>query len=274
LEFGDESERSFGEIGYIWKMIGRPDLALRWFEKVRLTHQQPAECDALVGDCWADLLEDGRAKGAYESATAFQPDHADGWMGLCRLKLLIGDYAAAREIYLREIPRYPQSQNARRMAALVEFFARNIPEAEKRYRELAQEDPLGGIKGGFYNAVDYRSALACLQLLRGHSEQARPTLLSCLADEEKRVRRFPADPSAHYRKAALKSMLGEDIEALSALRLAVDCGWIDYRATRIDPRFDRINQTPEFNAILLDASRKVETIAQRRADMPLAVNPK
>jgi serine/threonine protein kinase/tetratricopeptide (TPR) repeat protein len=263
LELGDQSERVFGEIGYIWKMIGRPDRALIWFEKVRLTHRQPAECDALIGDCWADLLDDARSKEAYESAAAFMPDQADGWIGLCRLKLLAKDYIGAREICRRELPKYPQSQNALRMAALIEFFARNIPEAEKRYRELAQNDPLGGIKGGFYGAVDYRSALACLQILAGRGDETRPLLVSCLDAEEKRLADVPTDLLARYRKAALEAMLGDSVKALADLRSAFEAGWMDYRTTAADPRFDKIAASPEFRTLIADAARKVEMLAQK-----------
>jgi tetratricopeptide (TPR) repeat protein len=274
LEFGDQSDRTFGQIGYILKMTGRPDLALRWFEKVRLTQEGAAGYDALIGDCWADLLQDERAAAAYQSAASVQPDHADGWTGLCWLRLLASDYAGAREIYLKELPKYPQSQNGRRMAALIEFLRRNIPEAEKQYRELTQDDPLGGIKGGFYGAVDYRSALACLHLLSGRGDEARAIILECLAAEQKRVDKFPADPSAHYRKAALKSMLGEEPEALAELENAVDCGWIDFRAMQMDPRFDRIARTPEFAAILAKASRKVEALLASPIGISLAQKTK
>ena len=260
LESGDQSERAFGEIGYIWKMTGHPDKALRWFDKVRLTSRQPAECDALIGDCLADLNRDNRAREAYESAAAFMPDQADGWIGLCRLKLLAKDYLGARQIYLRELPKYPQSQNGRRLAALVEFFSRNIPEAEKRYQELAVDDPLGGVKGGFYGAVDYRSAFACLQILRGQGGTARRTILACLAAEEKRVADVPTDPLARYRKAAIEAMLGESEKALADLRLAFSAGWIDYRATEADPRFDSIAQTEEFRALIGEVSRRVQTL--------------
>jgi hypothetical protein len=143
------------------------------------------------------------------------------------------------------------------MAALVEFFARNIPEAEKRYNELAANDPLGGAKGGFYGAVDYRSALACLQILAGSAQEARTPLLASRGAEEKRLSDVPKDPAARYRKAAIEAMLGERENAIVDLRLAFEAGWIDYRATETDPRFDAIANTPEFRRLMSDTSRKV-----------------
>src|SRR5439155_16479554 len=106
--------------------------------------------------------------------------------------------------------------------------------------------------------------LACLRLLSGHGDDARTLIAECLTSETKRSQSFPADPLAHYRKAALHAMLDEKTEALAELRIAVDSGWLDSRATRIDPRFDHIAQTPEFATILAEASRKAETLAQQR----------
>jgi tetratricopeptide (TPR) repeat protein/tRNA A-37 threonylcarbamoyl transferase component Bud32 len=263
LESGDQSERAFGEIGYIWKMTGHPDRALPWFEKVRLTSRQPAECDGLVGDCWAELKQDQRARQAYESAATFLPDQADGWIGLCRLRMLAKDYDGARQICRRESPKYPQSQEARRMAALIEFFARNIPDAQKQYRELASDDAFGGTKGGFYGAVDYQSALACLKILSGHREEALSALQTCLAAEEKHLADVPNDPTSRYRKAAIESMLGQRDNALADLRLAFDAGWIDYRSTEADPRFDAIANTAEYRRLISETARKVEILSNK-----------
>ena len=157
---------------------------------------------------------------------------------------------------------------------LVEFLARNVPEARKRYRELMLDDPFGGIKGGFYHTVDYRSALACLHLMSGDQKEARAIILDCLTAEEKRIVRFPTDPLARYRKAALKAMLGENAEALIELRTAVELGWIDFRATRNDPRFENIAKTAEFASILGEAASKAQTLAQKDIGISLAQHPK
>jgi tetratricopeptide (TPR) repeat protein/tRNA A-37 threonylcarbamoyl transferase component Bud32/TolB-like protein len=274
LEFGDQSDRAFGEIGYVWKMVGRPDRALRWFETARLSQHQRADYDALIGDCWAELGNDERARAEYESAAAFQPDQAEGFMGLCRLKLLANDYKGAREIYLRELPKYAQALNGRRMAAFIEFFARNFSEAERLYSNLASDDPMGGTKGGFYGAVDYRSALACLRIWAGRSDEARPVLLSCLAAEEERLTATPGDPAARYRKAAIEAMLRQDRQALADLRSAIAAGWVDYRATRADPRFDSLKQHPEFLELLSDIASKVAAMARHEPAAPLVQNTK
>jgi hypothetical protein len=110
--------------------------------------------------------------------------------------------------------------------------------------------------------------------MSGEPREAHAIIQDCLAAEEKRIARFPTDPLAHYRKAALKAMLGESAEALIELQAAVESGWIDFRATRIDPRFDHIAQTVEFASILGEAARKAQALAQKDVGISLAQNPR
>lgn len=261
IEYGDRSERAFGHLVFIWLMRGRPDLSLRWLNLTRHT-SEAAQNDAFVGDCWTALGEDEKARVAYESSAALQPDQADGWIGLCRLRLVADDPNGAREICRRELPKYSQSPIARRMAAAIEFFSRNFGEAEKLYRALDLEDPMGGKKDGYYAALDHRTPLACALAANGHTAQAHQLLLSCLASEEKHLVDVPRDPYSLYRKAAIESMLSEEQKALTDLRAAIETGWLDYRTTRRDPRFDQLSHNPEFGQILADAATKVAAMAR------------
>ncbi len=265
IEYGDRSDRAFGHLVYIWTMRGRPDIALRWLQ---LTHHnsEAAQNDALVGDCWTALLADEKARTAYESAAALQPDQPDGWSGLCHLRLLSNDASGAREICQHELPKFSQSPIARRTAAMVEFFDRNFPEAEKLYRALDAEDLMGGRKNGFYAALDHRSPLARTLIASGQNAQAHELLLSCLAAEEKHLTSVPEDPYSRYRKSAVECMLGQEKNALDDLRLATAAGWIDYRDTRRDPRFDRLSHNPEFVQILADAASQVAAMAREQND--------
>src|SRR6266481_2016191 len=42
IEFGDRSERAFGQIAYAWRVLGRPDLGVLWYRKAKLSQHQPA----------------------------------------------------------------------------------------------------------------------------------------------------------------------------------------------------------------------------------------
>jgi tetratricopeptide (TPR) repeat protein len=246
-------------------MTGRPDVALRWFEKVRLTSQQPSECVSLEGDCWANLLQDERAEKAYQAAATFQPDQVDGWTGLCYLKVLNGDFDGARTICNAQLANYQGSLNGRRMAALIEFFAGNFDAAETRFRALEEEDPGGEARGGVYGAVDYRSALACIALQRGPLDLADTRLHECLAAENERLRNTPDNPATLYRKAALEAMLNDDKQSLSDLSSAIAAGWLDFRSTLLDPRFHNVVRSPEFQQVIAYTKQRALALAQEFA---------
>ena len=71
------------------------------------------------------------------------------------------------------------------MAAMVEFFGRNFPQAGRLYSALAQKDPNGG--GGFYGGISYKSALGFLTMTKNPRTGQR-LLQECLENERKQVR--------------------------------------------------------------------------------------
>ena len=270
LEFGDRSGRAFGQIAYNWKSLGRPDKAIKWYDKAKAAQHHPGDFEALMGDCWADLGKDEQARVAYESAVTFQPDQPEGWLGLARLKLLAGDSNGARQICQAQLLHYPDAPIAREFAALVEFFSRNYPEAERRYAELAEKDPLGGGRDSTYGAVDYHSAIARLKIQAGDESQARGVLLEVKSAAKRKLAAAPFDPQILYRLSAAEAMLDQTEDSLRDFKTAIDAGWIDYRSPRLDPRFDSISQSPSFNTILSDLAATVARLGrQSSAASPL-----
>src|SRR5205807_1708463 len=45
IEYGDRSERLFGQIAYAWRMAGRPDKALSWYRKAKACSKQVDDFD-------------------------------------------------------------------------------------------------------------------------------------------------------------------------------------------------------------------------------------
>jgi tetratricopeptide (TPR) repeat protein/tRNA A-37 threonylcarbamoyl transferase component Bud32 len=227
-------------VGMIDKLRGRPDLALRWCAINSRWLVRPADDESVLGDCWADLGEDGRAEKMYLRIAALHPELPEGWMGLCRLRLLARNFADARTICQENEKRHSQFSYAAQMAAQVEFFSRNYASAEKLYRDLARGDPGGG--GSFYGAVGYESALGRLRSLAGDPTLAELTLRICSNREKEALRKAPQNPEILYRMAAIESSLGEIDSALTHLRAAGENGWLDYRSLALDPRFDSLRQ--------------------------------
>jgi len=250
LEFGDRSERAFGQIAFSWHMAGRPDKALKWYEKAKVSQQQPADYESYLGDCWTDLGLDDRAREAYQAAASIRPDHPHGWIGLCRLKILARDWQGAREIYRDQFEHYTGSPEPKEIAATAEFFARNNDAALQFFTELATTNPGGGGRDIALGTVDYRSALACLKLESNDRLGALDLLRECVAAQKSRLSFAPTDMPALYGLAAAEAMLGRTEASLNDLRSAVEAGWIDYRATALDPRFDALRELPEFKKII------------------------
>jgi tetratricopeptide (TPR) repeat protein len=263
LEFGDRSERAFGQIAFSWQMAGRPDKAIKWYEKAKASQHQPADYESLLGDCWTDLCQDDRARDAFQLAADLRPDQPDGWIGLCRSKVLAQDWEGARQIYKREADRYPSSPPAKQIAAYVEFYARNYDTARRLYEELAHSDPVGGGRNSGSGAVEYRSALARLKLEAKDRTGAEALLGESVAAQRSRLNSAPSDMMARYNLAADEAMIENTGASLIDLKLAIDSGWIDYRATQLDPRFDAIRASPEFQRLLSDLAAHVAELGRQ-----------
>jgi tetratricopeptide (TPR) repeat protein/tRNA A-37 threonylcarbamoyl transferase component Bud32/TolB-like protein len=263
LEFGDQSERAFGQIAYAWRMLGRPDLAILWYQKAKVSRGQPADYEALLGDCYTDLGLDDDARLAYEAAANFHPDLPEGEVGLCRLELLTGNFNAARAIYERALQTHTGSPYAREVAALVEFFARNFSKAEKLYSELFENNPQGGTASATYGAVDFRSALARLYLEKGDRDTAEQLSRKSIETSSLRLKDAPESAEAHYALAAANAVIGNRDQALENLKAAVDAGWLDYRSMSVDPRFDRVSETSEFRNLISQLTARAATLAHQ-----------
>jgi hypothetical protein len=149
---------------------------------------------------------------------------------------------------------------------MVEFFARDYPKAGQLYEELYKDDPLGGGRGGFYGAIDYRSAIARIGIESGDAG-GTALIAKCRQDCKMRLIEAPSDAETLYRLSAIESMAGNKAESLRFLRMAIRAGWIDHRSPRLDPRFDAISPAPEFQAIL---SELADNTAQHGRHSPTA----
>ncbi|MDP9097412.1 MAG: protein kinase [Verrucomicrobiota bacterium] len=269
IELGDPSERACGQVAYAWKMLGRPDTAILWYQKAKVSQQQPADYDALLGDCFTDLGLDEQARQAYQTAANFRPDLPEGWMGLCRLELLAGNEERAREICREKLTAYSGSSAARQMEGMVEFFTRNYAKAGSLYSGLLAEDREGGDKAGSYGFVNYLSALARIKMEQGDVEASRKLAEKCLAAI---ATKESQDFQAFYTVAAAEALRGQTENALTSLQSSIDSGWIDHRLLLLDPRFDSIRTEPRFTKILSDLAARVVDLRRHHPAIRLATN--
>ena len=263
IETSPSNAKSFALLGMIFNELGRPDQGLHWFELARKS--EPGAFDSDLGDCWAALGDYEKARTAYQRAIDLHPERSQGWVGLTRLDLLDANFAKARAFCLQDRGLDQEAIDRAQIAAQIEFFARNLSEAQRLYRRLDESDHDGG--GAFYGNVSYGSALGCIGISQGHSIDARAMLQECLAKEMQQSESAPDNPDILYRISAIESSLGKNEPAIEHLEAAVSAGWIDYRSLSLDPRFDAISNDTRFQAILGKLKLKVE-------DLRKAANPK
>jgi tetratricopeptide (TPR) repeat protein len=240
------------------KITGRPDLSLRWHDLAKRIQEHPADYEFSMGDCWADLDDNEKAENTYRRVSALHPDLPEGWVGSCRLRMLQGDFAGARNVYGDKLAKFVEFPFATQMAAEVEFFARNWPEAERLYRALADADPTGGTD--FYGLVTFQSALGRLCQLAGDKETGDAILERCLTVATQAFKAAPHNPDILYRLAAVESSLGRRESALEHLRAAFEAGRLDHRSLKLDPRFDAINGDPQFIRLCAAMATRVASL--------------
>lgn len=267
IECGDPSERALGQIAFIWGALGRPDRAIQWFEKAKMSETQPADYEAILGDAWMLLTVDDKARDAYQASANFRPDLPEGWLGLCYLKLLHREYEDARRLFNEHVAEYSAFHTTKSFRAHLEFFARNYPEAERLYNEVLQADPRGvGVQQ--YGAISSKAALARVKMLNGDQIGAQKLLEQCLKEDGAELERSPRNPEVLYRLAADEAIRGNESAVLTYLRSSVAAGFIDYRSARMDPRFDSMAQSPEFQNILSMLAAHVAKLRERLEAIP------
>ncbi len=249
LESGDTSERVFGEIGFIWKKMGHPEKAIQWFRKAKISERQPADYEGLLGDCWMLLGQSDKAREAYTRCQNVHPDLPDGWLGLCHLELLDQNFSNARGLFDQYSAEYLEFHTSKPLLAQIEFFARNFTEAERLYNEIRRSDRLG-VGAEQYGAISSASALARLRIAAGDLKAVKQLLEECRKTDISELTRAPRNPEVLYRLAADEAIAGNTPVALTYLQASITAGWIDYRSARLDPRFDSISNTSEFQKIL------------------------
>lgn len=242
-------------IGLTLDTLGQTHQALKWYELVSKLSGALGDVDAVIGDCWARLDDDEHALKAYNRAAELRPDSFQGLLGISHVRLLQANFVDARQICQNGSDIEDGFRHSDRLAAQIEFFARNFSLAEKMYGKLELRDPDGG--GSFYGAITYQSALGRARQAVGDIEGGNKILWSSLARESAVFAREPENPEAAYRLAALESCLGLLNDAVRHLREAAALGWIDYRSANLDPRFDAVRSDPEFQRIVEEVCKKV-----------------
>ncbi|MGI8890471.1 MAG: protein kinase domain-containing protein [Chthoniobacterales bacterium] len=241
-------------------LAGRPDLSLRWRQIAQAVQEGPGDFEYATGELWAALGEDARAGKIYRRVLALHPDQPEGWIGLCDLQLMQGRFDAARQLYREHLDNFPGFPSAKLIAARIEFFARNWPEAERLCLELVQANPESAMGEG---AIPLPAALGRIRLALGEAEAGKTLLDQSLAEAQGEYQKAPGNPQLAYRLAGVLSSLGKTEESLKYLQAAFTMGKLDYRSLQLDPQFDAVRARPRFQAL-------AKAMADRISELRLA----
>jgi serine/threonine protein kinase/tetratricopeptide (TPR) repeat protein len=269
-ELDPRSARAAAKIGHAYSMVGRPDLAISWFEKATRRDARPLYADNL-GDAWTDLGEYEHAEQAYHTAGVFRPDLPVAALGLARLALFRGDYDTARKECEAARTKYKDNPQPLMMAAIIEFFSHHFDKAEIFYREACSASRFRGVD--FPGSVRFISALGFMQHLADPEvSEGRSVVEEARALDEKELALAPENPKLLYSLAANHAALGNEDAAIIALRQAVAAGWIDYCSMELDPRFDSVRNLKVFQDTLTQLTTKVQRMRRQQSGRKLAAN--
>jgi tetratricopeptide (TPR) repeat protein len=268
-ELEPADERALGLLGEVYDQIGRPDLALGWFEKGLRLQIRPFFPEG-IGNAWTSLGDYEQAEKAHEAAIIFRPDLPVGLLGLSRVALFRGDYKTARDKCSLARSQFKSNPQPAIMAAQIEFYNRNFVEAEKLYEEALSRERGGGVDFG--GSIRYLSALGYIKSLSHRVEEGRTLLEEARALDEKELLLNPDSSRRLYSLAANQAALGNEAEANRSLEQALAAGWIDFRSMMLDPRLDSIRDRPSFQEKLTGLTLKVQEMRTSASERKLVLN--
>ena len=257
-ELDQTSDRAAVTVGNAEGDLGRPDLALRWYEKAVRRQPRPGIYSEHIGDAYTDLGEDRRAEAEFRNASVFRPDLADATIGLARLAFFRGDFTGAKQLCQDAQRRFPGDWELQCLSPEIEFYAGHFDVAERLYRDLIAKHRTGHTY--FAGAIRFLSAVGFIECVAGDKRQGRALLEEARALDLKDLEIAPDNPRFLYSLAATCAALGEQSQALQQLQNAVMAGWIDYRSLSLDPRFSSIRETEHYKRIFLHLTDKVKTM--------------
>lgn len=252
----------------LWSTVGMPQLGLPWGKAVSQIDSSHVNSWISAADASTDLCADQEALNCYRHCLEINPKLIAAHCGLMHIHLLEGNFFQAQQDSLMADAIDPTLIMPRTLKAQIALFRGEYAEAEKLYRQLIAMRRDGMIH--YYSGISYLSALGFLCRKSGRLTEGNSYLeeaVTMLAKESE-------GPQAIYDLAAIRAVEGRIQDALSLLKQAVDSGWLDYRATRLDPRFEQLRGTAGFEDLLSKLSLRVDEMRARADELcakPLAL---
>lgn len=252
--------------------LGSVDRALPELAEARRIDPHDPEIPSLTALAWLDLGDPERAAKWVEAARALDPEHPLTRRAAVALALFRGDVAGAATISRIAVEEVLPGRFESRLAFLRAL--RLEPGADLAWLQARYEQFYPGLaagrrvfeQSGFWMVLmprEYALAeidLAAILIERGQHERAQALLL----DAWTFVERSP--PTGMFGNgvmaASIHALRGESQRAITALRTAIEAGWIEnwWWTLRYDPSLASLRKTREFQAIV--ASIEAKTAAE------------
>ena len=268
-ELDQTNDSAAAIVGNTVSALGRPDLALRWYEKAVHRQPRPGLYSEYIGNSWSDLGEDARAEREFRTAITFRPDLSGATVGLAKLALLNHQFDKARQQSQEAQHQFPNDWDVQLLVAEIEFFDRRFDTAEWLYSDLLTKKHDGELS--FSSAIRFLCAVGFIRRQAGDESGGKTLLEEARNLDLQDLQTAPDNPTFLYSLAADYAALGQEEEAVRQLQKAVRAGWIDYRFLSVDPRFDSIREIPQFKEIFLQLTKKVKTMEANTAGRLAAV---
>jgi len=269
-ELDPSSARAAAILGHSYDALGRPDLAIPWYEKATRRETRPIYADN-IASAWMSLGDYDKAETAYRTAAVFRPDLPVGDLGLSAVALFRGNYEGAWQQCQAARAKHKDHPHPLMMAAVIEFFSRDFVESEKLYREALAVNRAGGVE--FLGSVRFLSAIGFIQKASSkHANKGKALLGEARALDEKEVSLAPESPERLYSLAVTCAALDDSEATISGLNKAIMAGWIDYRSMELDPRLDSLRHTQAFKDILTRLTDKVQEMRRQQPGRQPATN--
>ena len=239
------------DISILWSSVGRPQFGLPW--ALAATKLEPTKVTAwsFAADACVDLCADEEAEKYYRKCLELVPTSMSAHRGLMHLHLLEGNFDQARLDHSTAESIAPAEVLSLALGAQLELFSGHWDEAEVAYRHLLAVDRTGNVS--YYGGISYLSALGFLRC-RANGQPEGEAFLA----EAAGLHPESEGPHGIYDLAAILCIQGHRAQATTLLHEAVTAGWVDFRSTRLDPRFSGLRNSPEFSKLLDDLKTQVE----------------
>ena len=252
--------------------LGAVDRALPELAEARRIDPHDPEIPSLTALAWLDLGDPERSSKWVEAARALDPEHPMTRRAAVALALFRGDVAGAATISRIAVEEVLPGRFESRLAFLRAL--RLEPGADLAWLQARYEQFYPGLaagrrvfeQSGFWMVLmprEYALAeidLAAILIEQGQHERAQALLL----DAWTFVERSP--PTGMFGNgvmaASIHALRGESQRAITALRTAIEAGWIEnwWWTLRYDPSLASLRKTREFQAIV--ASIEAKTAAE------------